>query len=458
MRVLLLGAAAVFFSGCARYRMPGIVRPARASAETVIANVDVFDGETTRRSQDVVLRGGLVAALGPAGSVPLPARVERIDGTGRTLLPGLIDSHVHLTTLGVPPWKHTLPHAEDGAHALLSAGVTTALVAWNGDPEAKLARAAAEGAVLAPRFYLAGNGLASPGAHPIPLIKALAPWPFDRLLIKRQPQAATPEEARAAVDAAAKDDPTPFFKIFYDSLPEGSPHMSKEVLRAAVAEAKARGLRPIVHTGAAQDMVDAAEAGASIIMHVAYEDRLGEEQIAKIKASGVPCVTTLRIFSAAKALNLGRPTAYERRVSDPALLRDFASRPAGWRMNFGDVEERSDAYVANQRFNVQALARAGVTLLAGTDTGVPGVLPGAALHAELGELVALGFTPADALKAATSVPAEILDPSRSYGRVAAGRRADLLLVRGDPTADITALDEIEAVFLGGERLAPAVAF
>jgi imidazolonepropionase-like amidohydrolase len=102
--------------------------------------------------------------------------------------------------------------------------------------------------------------------------------------------------------------------------------------------------------------------------------------------------------------------------------------------------------------NIRKLAAAGLPFFAGTDSGVPGVFPGASMHAELAGLVAAGFSPAEVLKSATSRPAAFLDPSGSFGRVAPGQRADLLLVRGDPTADIRALDSIEGVYLEGVRL------
>ena len=104
--------------------------------------------------------------------------------------------------------------------------------------------------------------------------------------------------------------------------------------------------------------------------------------------------------------------------------------------------------------NVRALLAAGAELLVGTDSGVHGVFPGASLHRELRVLVRLGMAPIEALRAATSAPAAFLDPKGrfGFGRIAVGQRADLLLVRGDPTQDITALSAVDGVWLAGARL------
>jgi imidazolonepropionase-like amidohydrolase len=93
-----------------------------------------------------------------------------------------------------------------------------------------------------------------------------------------------------------------------------------------------------------------------------------------------------------------------------------------------------------------------VPLFIGTDGGSPGVIPGASIHRELALLVSLGVTPAEALRAATSAPADFMDPARSFGRIAPGQRADLLLVRGDPLTQIEATAEIDMVFKDGIAL------
>jgi imidazolonepropionase-like amidohydrolase len=113
---------------------------------------------------------------------------------------------------------------------------------------------------------------------------------------------------------------------------------------------------------------------------------------------------------------------------------------------------RTPEFVSNLGANVLTLREAGVTLLAGTDTGIPGVIPGAGLHEELKALVATGIPASDVLKMATSVPADVLEPGTHRGVIDPGAPADLLLVRGDPTQNIADLDRIVGVWQQGERV------
>ena len=129
-------------------------------------------------------------------------------------------------------------------------------------------------------------------------------------------------------------------------------------------------------------------------------------------------------------------------------------RPAGFVLPGFDAafEAGLATFDRNLGQNVKKLFDAGVTLLVGTDAGLPGVFQGASLHRELQALVELGLTPLDVLRGATSTPARFLDPSRRFGIVEPGAVADLLLVEGDPLQDITATEHIVAAWKNGLRV------
>jgi len=112
--------------------------PPQDTELTGIANVSVFDGQELLRDRDVLLRGANIVSVTEAGSQPLPAEALRIDGNGKTLLPGLIDSHAHLLTAGAPPWGRFLPRTDANTRAMLYAGVTSVLVAQSGAEEDQL--------------------------------------------------------------------------------------------------------------------------------------------------------------------------------------------------------------------------------------------------------------------------------------------------------------------------------
>lgn len=415
--------------------------------------VRVFDGEQVLQSVDVLVRGATIAAVTPAGQVPPPADARILDGAGRTLMPGLVDAHVHLFSAGQPAWTVYLPDLPANARAFLYAGVTSALVAQVAGPsEEDLLKLAAAGETLIPHLYRAGPGLTAPGGHPIPLVRALLPFPLSNLAISQQPTAATPAQAR---DAAARIVAQGFslMKIFYDDVPPGSPQLTREALAAAIRAARERGARAVVHIGKSTDMVAAAEEGAALLMHPPIQDRLTPAQVARLKALGVPFATTMRTMAAADEVAGSGGTPFERDVVDAQVLAAFARRPAGFALRgFGGTERRFPEAAANMRENVRVLAQAGVPFLVGTDTGIFGVFPGASMHGEVQALGRLGIPPLVVLRAATSAPADFLDPSHRFGRVAPGQRADLLLVRGDVSADLMALSQIEAVVLSGAVL------
>lgn len=434
----------------ARVELP---RPQDAEQALWIGHVAVFDGETLLPPQDVLVRGAQIASVTPAGAQPPPDAALKLDGSGRTLLPGLVDAHVHLLTAGSAPWKTYIPDVPANAQAMLYAGVTSGLVAASGADEDELVAQAASGRVPAPHLYLAGPGLTAPGGHPIPFIHALIPWPLSSLITMGQPVAATPDEARSQVAKVRERHHPPLFKIFYDDIPVGSPHMSREVLAATVAAVREQGMRSVVHIGSSADMVAAAEAGAALLMHPPSKDVLTDDQVARLRTLGTPFVTTLRTVMAAEQVGRGGGTRLERESVESRVLADFSAPPSGWVIKgFEGMEKEFPLAATRLRDNVRRLIQAGVPFLVGTDTGVFGVFPGAGMHGEMLELASSGVPALAVLRAATSAPAAFLDPNHTFGRVAAGQRADLLLVRGDPVANLAAVSEIDEVFLAGRRL------
>jgi len=441
----------MLLAGCATH-LAWVEATKPSPPTTFIAGVSVFDGEVLLVDQDVLLGGDRVLAMGATGTVPGVEGATRVNGGGRTLLPGLIDLHVHIDANGEPWWRFRGPVPEANAAAYAAAGVTSVLVARHSGSVDRLAERGTEGKRT--HLFLAGPSLTAPRGHPIPYMKATLPWPVSTVFPLTQPTASNPAEARAQVRTVAEAHHPPFYKVYYDDFPSGSPRLNLETLSAAMDEARARGMRPIVHVGSGRDAVEAAEAGAALLMHSPYEALLTADEIDALARAQVPFVTTLRCFSGAFEIVADGPTPFERAFVAPATLDAYPHPPA--RIP-GMVARESARFVENGRneaANTLSLRAAGVPFLVGTDGGVPGVFPGAGLHHEIEALVHLGIPEQEVLAAATSRAAAFLDPSGGFGRVAPGQRADLLLVRGDPTTDIMAIDVIEAVWLDGVRLEP----
>jgi imidazolonepropionase-like amidohydrolase len=447
----LLFFSLILLVSCSKMEMASVSKSPAPPKNILFRDVSVFDGSAMLHHQDVLTTGSTITSVTLTGTNPPVEDAVQIDGTGRTLLPGLIDVHIHVFSAGekdvLPPEPETI------AGALLYSGITTALITADPGDATKLALASRKGTTLAPHLYTSGPGLTAPGGHPIPLLRAMLPWPIRYFAIRSVFTAADAEEARRQTQQIAAEFQPEFLKIIYDDLPPGAPHLSPHSLKAAIAEAKKDGVRPIVHATTTSDAVEAAEAGAALLVHIPQRGILNDEQIARLADTKVPIVTTVNLITASRDLAKRGPTELEKSMVDPKVLSIWQKEPAWDLPGFSDEIDQIYAKVAKEtRTNFQKLLAAGIPLLIGTDSGVHGVFPGSSLHRELETVVDLGMPRLDALKAVTSVPASFLDPEGTFGHIRSGQRADMLLVQGDPSSDITALSKIEKVFLEGVEI------
>ncbi|HEY2387503.1 MAG TPA: amidohydrolase family protein [Candidatus Binatia bacterium] len=452
-------AVVAWIAGCGR-STPLVELPPGAPPPTVIRAVAIYDGNADRRTsvRDVLLENGRIARIAPPGTIPRRAGMLQIDGANRTLLPGLIDVHGHVGTGTAPPWVNDWPDAKRNMQAYLYCGITTVLDPADLASDAFSRRdAVARGEQLGPRIYAAGPMFTAPGGHPVPAVRTLTPWWLRWYVVPRiSRQVANAAEARAAVDALAPMHPD-VIKVTVDAVPLDAPILDADTLRAIVDEARARGIRTVAHIGTTADALEAADAGVAAWMHGVYKERIPDEAIPRFVAAHIPEVATITVFDSYADLYEQRreTTALERETVPPGILDSLLQRPAGYRPG-PEYEAYLPLLAATRdarRDNVGRLHAAGVTILAGSDTQT-GVFPGAALHRELAALVSAGLTPAEALRAATGDAARFVanSPDPDFGTIATGKRADLLLVEGDPTAEIANVSRIAAVLLGGAVL------
>lgn len=449
-----------FALACAPERPPLVRRPAQPAAALWLANVAVLDVATGVRTpgRDVLVRGDRIEAIEPTGASEPPADAERIDGAGGTLLPGLVDAHGHVNTDPSPPWQLALPDPESVLQGYLYCGVTTVLDPADASPDALPRRErVAAGELLGPRIFSAGPALTAPGGHPVALVRRVAPWWIAWYAAPRSArEVASPDAARAASDEIARSG-ADFVKLIVDRVPADVPRLGVAEIRAAVEAAHVRGVRVVAHIGSLADAVDAARAGVDAWVHGVYQERIPDESVAELAAFGIPMVPTLAVFeSYALALDGQRQaTPLEREIASAELLRAFDEIPADSPAveAFRSLLELLRRERGSGRDNVRRLHAAGVEILAGSDPQT-GVFPGAGLHRELALLVESGLSPAQAIRAATLAPARFLTRSETpeFGEIAPGRRADLLLVSGDPTDDLAALARIREVIVKGVRL------
>lgn len=387
----------------------------------IIADARVFDGERVHPVADVLVADGRIVAVGFLADEH--RGVPRIDAAGGTLLPGLIDAHTH--TRDVAQLRRALRF-----------GVTTVLDLFTRPDVAPALRAAARERSDVADLLSAGVLATAPGGHGTESNPDI-------------PTVAGPADAALFV-ASQVESGADYLKVVLNGAraAQGMPTLDPATVRALVAAGKAHGLVVVAHVETPEDARVAVEAGVDGLAHVWRTPGVPDWLPPLLAARNVFVIPTLSVPGvvdhAARVtlaedpdvkpfLEAEASVAFTRRVEDPRL---------------GDDPLRILAY---HLASVAALHRAGVTLLAGSDPPTAGVTHGIGLLQELELLVRAGLTPAEALRAATAHAADAFRLD-DRGRVRPGMRADLLLVEGDPTVDITALRRIRTIWRGGVEL------
>lgn len=389
------------------------------AAPTLIRNVRVFDGEAMLARRSVLIDAGQIVDPDFKGA-PLPG-TKVVSGAGRTLLPGLIDSHVHaFQELGLP----------------LLFGVTTQVDMFTGVAvmqEMTRKMRAGENAGMADLFS-AGTLATAPGGHGTQFGLAI-------------PTLTGPEQAQAFVDARVAEG-SHFIKIVMEDGFGGMrlPTLDRATVAALVTAAHARGKLAVVHVSSMANARAALEVGADGLVHLFPGKQLDQPALdALVVLAAAQHAFVIPTFSLLESV---AGLAADDVRSDPRLaaLLDRAQREPLY-TTYGKAPV--PALLAVPRALTLALQRAGVVVLAGTDAGNAGTQYGASVHHELAALVQAGLTPVQALAAATSAPAKAFGLGRR-GRIMKGYKADLLLVEGDPGADIGATRNIVAVWKDGQ--------
>ena len=401
-----------------------------ATPVTAIVGARLVDGTggAAVENSAIVVSGGRISAAGPRAGVKIPPGATLFDATGKTVIPGLIDVHCHLNQ-PADVMRRLLPVA-------LNWGVTTIRMVGNDKPEIMhVYTEAREGKFPSPRVYSAGQGFNLTGPYPgAPTLKP-----------------ATPEEARAGVQAHKKLN-VDFIKIWM-----GDKGFTPEVVAAIVDEAKKQGIPIVAHIGNAGHVRQLAELGVTDFLHEA-RDGMNAEFIAYAKAKNLSFAPTLgqgesRWFYYEHPEFLKMAPKFDGFYTrGRAMLEDAARKDQI--VGAPDFAETKQRFKDNNYPFIKMMSDAGVRLVTGTDCGAEAsqTTPvGPTTHREVAMFVEAGVAPLAALRAATLDAARVLERTDdpSYGSIRAGKIADLVVLNGDPLADINNTIKIDRVMKAG---------
>ena len=438
---LLAAGLALALTGCGEAPAPeGAGALALVGAQLIDAT-----GAPPVADSVVVVRDGRIESAGPRDATPVPDGAETLDLTGRTIIPGLVNLHVHYREGG--------EEIERQFRAQLHFGVTTARSTGSDSPERVAYLLESAGRPDAPRTYTAGLGFSYPGGF--------------NAAGRNAPS--TEEEARALVrDQAALG--VHFIKMWVNEVAEPGLKIPPEIRAAIIDEALASGAVPVAHIDEESDGRQLVEAGLRDFLHstvrtfgpgagVPMDDPdPSAEFIAMCIENDVAFTPTLSIVQ-----NRWHFAEHPELLDDPELRAAFNTyNPgalAGWddparRAEVVDdpgFEDRKAAFRQLLDF-VKTMHDAGVAVALGNDAGTPNVPFGWGMHHELEMYVEAGLTPMDAIIAATATGAAQMPPvgEADFGTLEAGKVADLIVLNADPLADIRNTLDIDRVMRLGE--------
>ena len=406
--------------------------PLQANAEDMVIKgatiLDVTNGDMVK-NHVIIVKDGRIEAVSPVQSADIPKGTEVIDLQGHTLLPGLIDMHVHLTSGGGYHGYESLKLTDERrailgvvhAKQTLMAGFTTVRnVGASSFGDVALRDAIDDGDIPGPRMLVSGPPIGITGGHCSD--NNLLPPEYG---ISGEGVADGPWAARRAVRRNIKYG-ADLIKtcstggVLSKGTKVGAPQYTVEELTALIDEAHSRGLRVASHAHGAEGIINALVAGADTIEHASFIDDEGIRLAIENKAA-----LSMDIYVTEYILGEG---------ASAGILEESLEK-----------ERRTGA---TQRANFRKAVEAGATIVYGTDAGV---YPHGQNAKQLSRMTKFGMTQLQAIQSATVTAAEVLGLGYEIGKIEVGYAADLIAVKGDPIKDITLLESPSIVIKSGIR-------
>ncbi len=442
-----------------------LARDLRRGQTWLIQNARIFVGNgKVIESGAVLVKGGKITEVYD-GTFPdaKTLNAEAIDGAGKTVLPGLIDMHVHIGGPGgfYDDWTKFDPTKanERALEAYLYCGVTAVRSAGDKvDDMIELRNRFNSGERLGTELFLCGPLFTAEGGHGTEYSKNMpqvARAGFDAQFL-RIPK--TREEASKQVDELAAKGVNAIKGVLEAGVPGYTfNRMNLELLGAVVEEAHAKKLPASIHTGDARDVADAVSLGADSIEHGSFRDEIPEATIAAMKEKGIAFDPTLSVVEGLSDFARGKTDLLKRSLVQQVTTKELltGTEHAAINAEMKSLRDGLSHYPLSMEIggrNLRKAWQAGIMLVTGSDAGNFLVLHGPTVQREIELWVAAGIPAEVALQAATWNAARLLRADQRIGTIEKGKEASLIVVDGNPLQDVRALSSISSVFLKGERV------
>ena len=405
-------------------------------SDLFLVGANIIDPSTQEvRRGNLLIREGVI--VGAPQVAPADFSGDTMNLDKKWVIPGLVDLHVHTfgNALLTAPVPVDTPGPAGVAQRMLYAGVTSFLDLFGGAHEDQLFELRDRqraGEIGGAEMFASLSCITAPGGHGTQVgIPART--------------VSTPEEARRTVENLALRHPDAI-KIIYGSESSPTPVIDKDTMFAAVEAARANGLKTVVHVETWPRARDAVEAGATAITHIPDGD-MPEDLARTMAASDVAVIPTLTAHTDTESF-IGEPEVLDnplaRALTTSDVIEDYRSDEVLAQLE--TLKPQLEIMAASRFRSVRTMVDAGVTVLLGTDSGVPGTIQGYSVHRELIKLVAAGLSPWQALAAATTDAGGFLD--RRYG-VTPGSEANLIVLDASPLEDIRNTQKIVSIIHHG---------